>query len=380
MAGAIKVQGLTKSFGGFRAVDDVSFEARAGEITALLGPSGSGKSTVLRMIAGLEQPDAGSIWVGDEEHTSKTPQERRLGFVFQHYALFRHMNVRQNVEFGLKVRKTPRPDARSRVDELLDLVGLRPFGGRYPDQLSGGQRQRVALARALAPRPEVLLLDEPFGALDAHVRQELRRWLDGLHRELGVTSLLVTHDQEEALELASAVVVMRRGRVEQAAAPVDIYNRPATPFVAGFVGASNMVRGIVEQGGLNFGGPTVAAAEHVADGADAQAYIRPHDVLLTRTAGQRSFPVSVERRTNLGWVSKLQLRLADGQVIFAELPNEELEGIDEGDRAYASLRNAKVFSLDAADPPSAPGDGSNGQNVLHTSDEDEVLASQAGQN
>ena len=378
MAGAITVQGLTKSFGAFRAVDDVSFEARAGEITALLGPSGSGKSTVLRMIAGLEQPDAGSIWVGSEEHTDKTPQERRLGFVFQHYALFRHMNVRQNVEFGLKVRKTPRLDARSRVDELLDLVGLGPFGDRYPDQLSGGQRQRVALARALAPRPQVLLLDEPFGALDAHVRQELRRWLDGLHRELGVTSLLVTHDQEEALELASAVVVMRRGRVEQAASPVDIYNRPATPFVAGFVGASNVVRGTVQRGRLHFGNSAVAGADHVAAGAGAQAYIRPHDVLLTRSPADRSFPVSVERRTDLGWMSKLQLRLADGQAIFAELPNEELDGIEEREHVYANLRNAKVFSLDAGEPPAGGGDDRPGQAAPHTSDENEVLAGQPG--
>jgi len=381
MAGAITVRGLTKSFGEFRAVDDVSFDARAGEITALLGPSGSGKSTVLRIIAGLEQPDAGSVWVGGEEHTNKTPQERRLGFVFQHYALFRHMNVRQNVEFGLRVRKTPRPEARTRVDELLDLVGLGPFGDRYPDQLSGGQRQRVALARALAPRPEVLLLDEPFGALDAHVRQELRRWLDGLHRELGVTSLLVTHDQEEALELASAVVVMRRGRVEQAAPPVDIYNQPVTPFVAGFVGASNVIRGTVEEGDLHFGSSAVAGADHIAAGTVAQAYIRPHDVRLARTPGDRSFPVTVERRTNLGWLSKLQLRLGDGQAIFAELPNEELDGIEEGDHVYANLRNAKVFSLDSGDPPVGPGDGGGpSQAVLHTSDENEVLAGQAGQN
>ena len=378
MARAIKVQGLTKSFGAFRAVDDVSFEARAGEITALLGPSGSGKSTVLRMIAGLEQPDAGRIWVSDEEHTNKSPQERRLGFVFQHYALFRHMNVRQNVEFGLKVRKAPRGQARARVDELLDLVGLGPFGDRYPSQLSGGQRQRVALARALAPRPEVLLLDEPVGALDAHVRQELRRWLDGLHRELGVTSLLVTHDQEEALELASGVVVMRRGRVEQAAAPVDIYNRPATPFVAGFVGASNAVRGTVQQGHLHFGDAAVAGAGQVAAGA-AKAYIRPHDVLLTRAQGAASFPVTVERRADLGWVSKLQLRLTDGQAIFAELPNEDLDGIDEGDHAYANLRNAKVFALDTDDPAAGPGDSSPGQAPLHTSDENEVLAGSAGQ-
>ncbi len=380
MAGAIEVRGLTKSFGAFRAVDDVSFEARAGEITALLGPSGSGKSTVLRMIAGLEQPDAGRIWVGDEEHTDRTPQERRLGFVFQHYALFRHMNVRQNVGFGLKVRKASRAESRSRVDELLGLVGLGPFADRYPDQLSGGQRQRVALARALAPRPEVLLLDEPFGALDAHVRQELRRWLDGLHRELGVTSLLVTHDQEEALELASGVVVMRRGRVEQAASPVDIYNRPATPFVAGFVGASNVVHGTVRQGDLHFGSSAVAGADHVAAGVLAQAYIRPHDVLLTRTRGDRSFPVTVERRTDLGWLSKLQLRLGDGQAIFAQLPNEELNGIEEGDHVYAKLRDAKVFSLDAEDPPAGLAESSPGQASLHTSDESEVLASRAAQN
>ena len=374
MAGAIEVRNLTKSFGAFRAVDGVSFEARAGEITALLGPSGSGKSTVLRIIAGLEQPDAGRIWVGGEEHTGKSPQERRLGFVFQHYALFRHMSVRQNVGFGLKVRKAPRAESQKRVDELLELVGLGPFADRYPDQLSGGQRQRVALARALAPRPEVLLLDEPFGALDAHVRQELRRWLDGLHRELGVTSLLVTHDQEEALELASGVVVMRRGRVEQAAPPVDIYNRPATPFVAGFVGASNVVHGTVRQGEVHFGSSAVAGADHVPAGTGAQAYIRPHDVLLARTPQDRSFPVVVERRTDLGWLSKLQLRLDDGQVIFAELPNEELNGIEEGDHVYANLRNAKIFSLDADNPPTGPGDADPA--TFHTSDEAEVLAGQ----
>jgi sulfate/thiosulfate transport system ATP-binding protein len=378
VAGAIEVQGLTKSFGTFRAVDDVSFEARAGEITALLGPSGSGKSTVLRIIAGLERPNAGKIWVDGEEHTNKTPQERRLGFVFQHYALFRHMNVRQNVEFGLKVRKAPRDQVRSRVDELLELVGLGPFGDRYPGQLSGGQRQRVALARALAPRPEVLLLDEPFGALDAHVRQELRRWLDGLHRELGVTSLLVTHDQEEALELASAVVVMRRGKVEQAASPVDIYNQPATPFVAGFVGSSNVLHGTVQQGHLHFGSSAVAGASHVATGQGAKAYIRPHDVLLSRMQDGTSFPVTVERRTDLGWLSKLQLQLGDGQIIFAELPNEELDGIDEGDHVYANLRNAKVFSLDADDPPAGAGGHRPGQTTLHTSDENEVLASSTG--
>jgi sulfate/thiosulfate transport system ATP-binding protein len=355
MSGGIVIQDLTKRFGDFTAVDGVSFEARDGAITALLGPSGSGKSTVLRMIAGLEQPDGGRIWVDGEEHTNKTPQERRLGFVFQHYALFRHMTVRENVAFGLKVRRAPKGDQRTRVDELLELVGLAPFAERHPDQLSGGQRQRVALARALAPRPKVLLLDEPFGALDARVRQELRRWLDDLHRELGVTSLLVTHDQEEALELAQAVVVMRQGNVEQIGDSEDIYNRPATPFVAGFVGASNVVKGTVFEGHVHFGSSAVAGADHLRDGQEAQAYIRPHDVQVTRLPGAMSFPVDVERRTNMGWVSKLVLRLEDGQTLVAEIPNEELEGIRAGEPAQANLRNAKVFALDGGGPrPAEP--------------------------
>jgi sulfate/thiosulfate transport system ATP-binding protein len=356
MSGGIVIENLTKRFGDFTAVDGVSFEARDGVITALLGPSGSGKSTVLRMIAGLEQPDGGRIWVDGEEHTNKTPQERRLGFVFQHYALFRHMTVRENVAFGLRVRRASKADQRKRVDELLELVGLGPFSERHPDQLSGGQRQRVALARALAPRPKVLLLDEPFGALDARVRQELRRWLDDLHRELGVTSLLVTHDQEEALELAQAVVVMRQGNVEQIGGSEDIYNRPATPFVAGFVGASNVVNGTVFEGHVHFGSSAVAGADHLRDGQDARAYIRPHDVQLTRLPGAMSFPVEVERRTNMGWVSKLVLRLEDGQTLVAEIPNEELDGIRAGEPAQANLRNAKVFALDGAEPRAAAPD------------------------
>jgi sulfate transport system ATP-binding protein len=351
MSTPIVVDGISKRFGSFEAVRDVSFTAPAGAITALLGPSGSGKSTVLRMIAGLEQPDGGRIWVDGEEHTNKTPQERRLGFVFQHYALFRHMNVRQNVAFGLAVRRASKADQRKRVDELLELVGLGPLAERRPDQLSGGQRQRVALARALAPQPKVLLLDEPFGALDARVRQELRRWLDDLHRELGVTSLLVTHDQEEALELAQQVVVMRQGNVEQIGGSEDIYNRPATPFVAGFVGASNVVNGTVFEGHVHFGRSAVAGADHLVDGAEAQAYIRPHDVQLTQLPGAMSFPVQVERRTNMGWASKLVLRLEDGQTLVAEIPNDELDGIRAGEPAQANLRNAKVFALHGGKPP-----------------------------
>jgi sulfate transport system ATP-binding protein len=346
----IQVEHLDKRFGDFRAVKDVSFQAREGAITALLGPSGSGKSTVLRMIAGLERPDAGRVWVGGEELTNASVQERRLGFVFQHYALFRHMTVRQNVAFGLSVRHVDRPAQRDRVTELLELVGLAPLGDRYPDQLSGGQRQRVALARALAPRPKVLLLDEPFGALDARVRQELRRWLDNLHRELQVTSLFVTHDQEEALELANEVVVMRAGTIEQVGSPQDIYNKPASPFVAGFVGTANVLRGHVWEGHVHFGRSAVAGAYHLDDGIEAQAYIRPHDVGIRFEPGPMSFPVNVRRRTNLGWMSKLVLEMADGQTLLAQLPNEELMGVVAGREVYADLRNAKVFAAQA--PPS----------------------------
>jgi sulfate/thiosulfate transport system ATP-binding protein len=343
MTSGIVVEGLDKRFGSFQAVAGVSFAAQDGKITALLGPSGSGKSTVLRMIAGLERPDAGRIWMGGEEQTHKRVQDRRFGFVFQHYALFRHMTVRQNVAFGLSVRKEPKPSQRSRVEELLDLVGLAVFADRYPDQLSGGQRQRVALARALAPRPSVLLLDEPFGALDARVRQELRRWLDELHRELGVTSLLVTHDQEEALELANEVVVMRAGRIEQIGPPEDIYNRPASPFVAGFVGSANVLRGSVWEGQVHFGRSAVKGAYHLDDGAAARAYIRPHDVRLTNEPGEMSFPVTVDRRTNMGWMSKMHLRLADGQTVVAHLPNEAIDALALGRPVYADLRQAKVF-------------------------------------
>jgi sulfate/thiosulfate transport system ATP-binding protein len=371
VAGSIEIQGLTKSFGTFRAVDDVSFQAAEGTITALLGPSGSGKSTVLRMIAGLEQPDSGRVWVAGEELTYTSVRDRRLGFVFQHYALFRHMTVRDNVAFGLTVRRVGKPARRERVDSLLELVGLAPFGDRYPHQLSGGQRQRVALARALAPHPKVLLLDEPFGALDAQVRQELRRWLDDLHRELGVTSLFVTHDQEEALELANEVVVMNHGRVEQAGTADEIYNRPATPFVAAFVGASNVLHGVVWEGHVHFGRSAVAGAHHLDDGVEAEAYIRPHDVEITFTPGDMSFPITVDRRTDLGWMSKLHLRLEDGQTLVAQLPNEEIVGVLPGKHLYANMRHPKVFAPNGArrepgEPPvpvalvsgtSAPGKG-----------------------
>jgi sulfate transport system ATP-binding protein len=268
-----------------------------------------------------------------------------VGFVFQHYALFCHMTVRDNVAFGLSVRKAMKTDQRRRVDELLHLVQLEAFAHRYPDQLSGGQHQRVALARALAPRPKVLLLDEPFGALDARVRQDLRRWLDEIHRELSITSLLVTHDQEEALELAHEVVVMHEGHVEQIGTPDDVYNAPATPFVAGFVGAADVLEGIVIGGRVQFGEQLVEGAAHLVDGAAAHAFVRPHDVLVRRTRnGGLSSPATVHRITSLGWTSKVALDLADGQRIVAQLPNEQLEGVVANDRVFVDLRNAKVFS------------------------------------
>jgi sulfate transport system ATP-binding protein len=343
MSTPIVVEHLTKRFGGFVAVDDVSFTARAGGITALLGPSGSGKSTVLRTIAGLDDPTAGRIRVGDEDLTAKAPQERGVGFVFQHYALFRHMTVAQNVEFGLRVRKEKKGARAARVGELLELVQLSHFASRYPDQLSGGQRQRVALARALAPRPEVLLLDEPFGALDAKVRQDLRRWLDELHRELGVTSLLVTHDQEEALELANQVVVMHEGRVEQAGSPAEVYDDPATPFVAGFVGSANVLHGYVTDGHVHLGTFRLPGAEHLADGAAATAYVRPHDVRVASDPDDGAARATIERLATLGWLARLTLRLRTGQLMVAHVPHDELAGAKEGDHVWVDLRNPKAF-------------------------------------
>ena len=359
MSTPIVVKDLTKRFGGFAAVSDVTFTAPAGAVTALLGPSGSGKSTVLRMIAGLEEPTGGRIWLGDEELTVKSVQERRVGFVFQHYALFRHMNVEDNVGFGLSVRKEPKDQVRARVMELLELVQLAPFAGRYPDQLSGGQRQRVALARALAPRPQVLLLDEPFGALDAKVRQDLRRWLDELHRELGVTSLLVTHDQEEAMELANQIVVMHEGKVEQVGHPNEIYDEPVTPFVAGFVGSANVLHGEVLNGHVCLGNLRVPGASHLEEGAAATAYVRPHDVRIAAN-GVAADPLSnptatIVRITSLGWLARVNLRLPDGQVIVAQIPQPELFGAKEQDEVSLDLRNPKAFLRPAPGESLVPG-------------------------
>ena len=353
---SVVVRNLTKRFTarGTPAVANVSFIAPAGRITTLLGPSGSGKSTVLRVVAGLEQPDDGAVLFGDQDLTAVPAQNRGVGFVFQSYALFKHMNVRRNIAFGLHVRHTPKSDVQRKVDELLSLVQLEGLGDRYPTQLSGGQRQRVAFARALAIEPKVLLLDEPFGALDAQVRVELRDWLRKFHDLRHVTTLLVTHDQEEAMEVSDHVVVMHEGRVAQAGSPSEVYDRPATPFVAAFVGGANVLSGHMQDGRASVGAFAVAVSNdggaQAPNGTAVQAFVRPHDVGLIK-AGDDSPEVSVarvERLARLGGYVKLSLRLADGAPMTVEMAKSEVEalGISEGDLVMANLREAKVFVED----------------------------------
>jgi sulfate transport system ATP-binding protein len=323
---SLAVENLTKRFaaGGTPAVADVSFTAPSGGITALLGPSGSGKSTILRMIAGLEQPDRGRVLFDERDCTQVPAQERGVGFVFQSYALFKHMNVRRNVAFGMNVRKRPPSEVRRKVGDLLALVQLDGLGERYPSQLSGGQRQRVAFARALAIEPRLLLLDEPFGALDAQVRVELREWLRRFHDEHDITTLLVTHDQEEAMEVSDHVVVMNEGRVAQTGSTDDVYDRPASPFVASFVGGANVVRV-----------------------GEKDLYVRPHDVTLTKGDGDPSAVSAgrVERIARLGAKVKISVKLSDGAPMTVEMTKLELDAlaIGEGDLVMASLRDAKIF-------------------------------------
>jgi sulfate transport system ATP-binding protein len=332
------------------AVADVSFTAPAGAITALLGPSGSGKSTVLRIVAGLERPDAGSVSFGDEDVTALPPQRRGVGFVFQSYALFRHMTVRANVAFGLAVRKIERAEQDARVAELLRLVQLDGYADRFPAQLSGGQRQRVAFARALAIQPRVLLLDEPFGALDARVRLELRDWLRRFHDEQHVTTLLVTHDQDEALELSEHVVVMHEGRVEQAGAPHEIYDHPATPFVAEFVGGANVLEGRVQDGRADLAPRLSLSAPGGREGDKVQAFVRPGDVALRRASDddEQVSAARVERLARVGANVKVALKLADGTPMTVELGRAELEALElaPGDRVLVDLRHAKLFFED----------------------------------
>jgi len=349
---AISVRNLSKRYGTFQAVDDVSFDVPAGQLVALLGPSGSGKSTILRIIAGLETAETGSVELTGEDATAVPIQHRGVGFVFQHYALFRHMTVRDNIAFGLRVRKLPRAEIRARVDELLALVQLAGYATRYPSQLSGGQRQRVALARALAPRPKVLLLDEPFGALDAKVRDELRTWLRRLHDEVHVTSLFVTHDQQEAFEVADQVVVLNRGRIEQMGPPQELYERPRTPFVTEFLGSVNVLRGQTAAGLAALGDGIHVPTE--IDGRDAPVsiYVRPHDLDLTHERnGRTSWPGRVTRVTPLGAFVRVDVELTDRSSVRVELTRQRYAALDPriGETIFLLPRDLKVF-LDQSQP------------------------------
>jgi len=332
----IVVENVSRQFGSFKAVDEVSLEIPTGSLVALLGPSGSGKSTLLRLIAGLEHPDTGKIWLKDEDATRKSVQKRGIGFVFQHYALFKHLTVRQNIAFGLSIRKVLKPRTKARVEELLELVQLKGLGDRYPSQLSGGQRQRVALARALAVEPKVLLLDEPFGALDAKVRKDLRAWLRHLHDEVQVTTVFVTHDQEEAMEVSDEIVVMNKGKVEQIGKPVEIYDQPATPFVMSFISPVNVLHSssrLFQDKGF--------------DRVNPQVFVRPHDVVVATQATEPTAPAKVSRLINLGWEVQAELSLEDGQVVNAVLPRERFNDLDlkSQQQVYLKLKDTKTFPL-----------------------------------
>ncbi|MEA5514998.1 sulfate/molybdate ABC transporter ATP-binding protein [Nodularia sp. UHCC 0506] len=332
----IVVENVSKNFGDFRAVEQVNLEIKSGSLVALLGPSGSGKSTLLRLIAGLEMPDSGKILLTGKDATYQSVQERNIGFVFQHYALFKHLNVRQNIGFGLEIRKAPAKKIKGRVEQLLELVQLSGLGDRYPSQLSGGQRQRVALARALAVEPNVLLLDEPFGALDAKVRKDLRAWLRRLHDEVHVTTVFVTHDQEEAMEVSDEVVVMNKGRVEQVGTPAQIYDNPATAFVMSFIGPVNVLSNtskIFQSSGF--------------DAANSQVFLRPQDVQIERQANGTTAPATVTRLINLGWEIQIELTLDDGQVVAAHLTRDRFDELqlEPQDRVYVKPKDARSFPL-----------------------------------
>lgn len=345
---SITVQNVTKRFGQFVALDEVSVEVPDGSLLALLGPSGSGKTTLLRIIAGLEAPDSGSVIYQDEDITRRPVRERKVGFVFQHYALFRHMTVFENIAFGLRVRHWPEAKVQERVRELLHLVRLEGLERRLPAQLSGGQRQRVALARALAPQPKVLLLDEPFGALDAKVRQGLRQWLRRLHDEIRVTSVFVTHDQEEAFEVADRVVVMNQGRIEQVGTPQEVFDRPANAFVMDFLGNVNVFHGRVQNGRAILGDLEVACPDYPhEEPRSAAVYVRPHELEIDLVPnGAPSLQAEVLHVNPAGSVTRVQVLALDfGAVVYIDVSPERYAelGLKAGDRIYVSPRRVRVF-------------------------------------
>jgi sulfate transport system ATP-binding protein len=345
---SIAVKNVIKRFGNFVALDDVNLDVSGGSLLALLGPSGSGKTTLLRIIAGLEGADRGTVHYHDEDVTKRSPRDRNVGFVFQHYALFRHMTVFENVAFGLRVRRAPKDKIESRVRELLQLVRLEGFGGRYPPQLSGGQRQRVALARALAVEPAVLLLDEPFGALDAKVRQQLRQWLRRFHDEIKVTTIFVTHDQEEAFEVADRVVVMNNGRIEQHGTPQEVFDHPANPFVMDFLGNVNVFQGRLQNGKMLLGGIEMAYPDYPhGESRAATAYIRPHELDIDRSpADASSLRAKVLQINPNGSVAKVRLESENSHLelnVEINLDRYAELGLRPGDLVHVAPRRFRVF-------------------------------------
>ena len=316
---SISVRGITKTFDEHVALDDVSMEVAPGSLTALLGPSGSGKSTLLRIIAGLEMPDQGTVFIEGKDVTGRPPQERGVGFVFQHYAAFKHMTVHDNIAFGLKIRKRPKTEVAERVNQLLKLVQLEGLAKRYPAQLSGGQRQRMGLARALAIDPAVLLLDEPFGALDARVRAELREWLRRLHDETHTTTVIVTHDQEEAMDVADQITLMNHARIEQVGSPIELYDRPESEFVMGFVGEANRL---------------------------GNAWVRPHELAILVDAADGAVDATVERVTHFGFDARVELVTGEGASLVAQLTREHLEDLEvkQGQIVWVRPGRERVFA------------------------------------
>ena len=361
---SIQVQNISKTFGTFAALRDVTLTVARGELVALLGPSGSGKTTLLRIIAGLEQPDKGSgpIRFHEEDVADRGVRERQVGFVFQHYALFRHMSVFENVAFGLQVRpRRLRPSKaaiQAKVHELLKLIQLEDLANRYPHQLSGGQRQRVALARALAIEPRVLLLDEPFGSLDAKVRAELRRWLRRLHDEIHVTSVFVTHDQDEAMELADRIVLINQGRIEQIGTPDEVFHHPRTEFVMHFLGQVNLFRGRLEDGEVHFATLSWESPEHAQlPPRPVKVFIRPHDFeVATQRNGDPCFKATVSRIHSAGPNVRLEMVAESGEHLYVELPQDRYrdQNITRGSQVFVTPQNVKVFADDgqSAETPS----------------------------
>lgn len=349
---SIEIVNINKRFGSFTALQDINLTIPTGELVALLGPSGSGKTTLLRIIAGLEVADQGAILFHGEDTASRNVQQRQVGFVFQHYALFRHMTVFENVAFGLKVRpsslRPSKDEIREKVQKLLSLVKLEGMSGRYPTQLSGGQRQRVALARALAVEPQVLLLDEPFGALDAKVRKELRRWLRQLHDELNVTSVFVTHDQEEALDVADRIVILNNGRIEQLGTPEEVYENPSNPFVYDFLGNINLFRGRIHKGRISIGAIELEAPEYV-NTLDTQAlsFVRPYNIEIEREPkGQEFIPARILFIRAVGLIVHLELKREDtGEFVEAELGKDRFRALNLqlGEQVFVKPKDLKIF-------------------------------------